>query len=384
MKILSLSLERELANADSLAAAKMREYAALVDAYTAIVPGKQDADFALSPKARVVVIGAKNRIWLFLRILLRASAMCRSERFDLLTSQDPFELGLIAFLLKKMHGVAWQAQEHGDFFSQPYWRSESWLNRFRFFLGRFLIRRADGVRVVSERIRGNMIDNLGVDGARVVVVPVYTDFDEKLRIKNLELRIQDGELIDKSREFLFLSMGRFVKQKNLPMLVRAFARVHEKNPETRLRLVGRGPLERELHDLCTGLGVADAVEFLPWTSDVAEEYASADAYVLSSDYEGWGRVIVEAAQAGLPIVMTDVGCAGELIRDGESGLVVPVRDEKALILAMERVLREQELGRRLAEGAKAALASLPDKASSLDSYGVGWKQLFAKTTGREL
>lgn len=375
MKILSLSLERELANADSLAASKMREYAALVDAYTAIVPGKQDADFALSPKARVVVIGAKNRIWLFLRILLRASALCRSERFDLLTSQDPFELGLIAFLLKKMHGVAWQAQEHGDFFSQPYWRSESWLNRFRFFLGRFLIRRADGVRVVSERIRGNMIDNLGVDGARVVVVPVYTDFDEKLRIKNLELRIQDGELIDKSREFLFLSMGRFVKQKNLPMLVRAFARVHEKNPETRLRLVGRGPLERELRDLCTGLGVADAVEFLPWTSDVAEEYASADAYVLSSDYEGWGRVIVEAAQADLPVIMTDVGCAGELIQNEEGGLVVPPRDEQALAKAMERVLREPELGKRLANGAKAAFVSLPDKQRSLELYREGWRRL---------
>ena len=92
-----------------------------------------------------------------------------------------------------------------------------------------------------------------------------------------------------------------------------------------LHIVGSGPDEKKLKSYVARLGLEQHVVFHGYQSGYALGmfYRECDAFLLTSDYEGWGMVIIEAAAAGLPIIMTDVGCAGEIIIHGESGLVVP-------------------------------------------------------------
>jgi glycosyltransferase involved in cell wall biosynthesis len=81
-------------------------------------------------------------------------------------------------------------------------------------------------------------------------------------------------------------------------------------------------------------------------------------YVQPSYFEGWGLAVIEAAAAGVPIVMTDVGCAGEIIKDGENGLVVPPGNVTALAEALERVMKDEALRSALAEAVRRAVANL--------------------------
>jgi len=84
-------------------------------------------------------------------------------------------------------------------------------------------------------------------------------------------------------------------------------------------------------------------------------------------------VIVEAITAGLPVIMTDVGCAGELIVNEKSGLIVPVGDVEALKSAMQRIMQDSKLKNELAEGALHALRELPSFEVILEQYKKNWQ-----------
>jgi len=146
-------------------------------------------------------------------------------------------------------------------------------------------------------------------------------------------------------EFQFISVARFVPQKNLFLLVRAFRKVYEVCPHARLVLIGQGPQHKLIQDQITkefGLQSPDQgpVIMMSWTDDVPAFLRGADAYVLSSNYEGWGRVLIEAMCAQLPIVTTDVGCVGEVMQAGVHGIVVPVGDCDELTKAMIVMIKD--------------------------------------------
>lgn len=293
---------------------------------------------------------------------LRAQGKSVNNAEWVISTQDPFECALVGYLLKRATGVPLQIQEHGDFFSRPYWRQESLLNRARYLLGRFLLPRADGVRVVSERIKRALLAR-GVAEERITVVPVYTEveeFETAAPDHGIEALCPEGGL-------LVLSMARFVPQKNLCVLLRAWRAVVKEVPSARLALVGQGAERRQLLAHARDL-MPEKVTFIDWTENPAGAMKAADVYALPSDYEGWGRVCVEALAAGTPLVTTDVGCVGEVVVHEESGLVVPPRDSDALAHALVRVLRDEALRAKLKEGGVRAIDTLKTKEECIALY----------------
>jgi len=95
-------------------------------------------------------------------------------------------------------------------------------------------------------------------------------------------------------------------------------------------------------------------------------------------------VVIEAAHYGLPIIMTDVGCAGEVIRNPSissgqgSGIVIPVGDKKALEKTMIKLIEDKELRERLGDNAKKAILKLPNKEETLNLYKKSWKAAIKK------
>ena len=136
-----------------------------------------------------------------------------------------------------------------------------------------------------------------------------------------------------------LTVGSFKAQKNHPLLLQAFARMD--GPDARLMFVGTGAGESALSSQAQALGIADRVVFAGFHADPTPFYATADLFVLSSNYEGFGNVIVEALARGLPVVSTDCPSGpAEILENGRFGRLVPVRDEAALADAMTAALAQ--------------------------------------------
>lgn len=148
------------------------------------------------------------------------------------------------------------------------------------------------------------------------------------------------------REFAWLAVGRFEVAKDYPNMLRAFRTVHERHPDSVLLLVGRGSLQAETEGLARELGLDRAVRFLGVRSDVPRLVGAADGYVMSSAWEGMPMALLEAAAGGLPIVATRVGGNHEVVIEGESGFLVPAREDATLAGAMLRLMAFEEAERR--------------------------------------
>lgn len=134
------------------------------------------------------------------------------------------------------------------------------------------------------------------------------------------------------------TVGRLEPVKDQANLIRAFRQVRLSVPDAALVLVGDGALRRELEGVAQAEGVADAARFLGDRSDVPQLLQGLDVFALSSVSEGYSIALLEACAAQLPIVATDVGGNGEIVRDRRNGLLVPARDADALAAALTELL----------------------------------------------
>jgi glycosyltransferase involved in cell wall biosynthesis len=193
-----------------------------------------------------------------------------------------------------------------------------------------LYREAGAVR--SDRLR--VIPN-GVDLDRFRKTP-----GEREHLRRL-LALDDG--------FVWLAVGRFNPAKDYPTLIAAFARVVAAVPQATLVIAGDGPdraaAERAAERIGGGEG-GRSVRFLGVRDDVPALMLAADAYVMSSAWEGLPLVLLEAAAMGLPIVTTAVGGTPEVVLDRQSGALVPPRNPSALADAMLDVMRRPHDHRR--------------------------------------
>jgi glycosyltransferase involved in cell wall biosynthesis len=183
-----------------------------------------------------------------------------------------------------------------------------------------------------------------------------------------------------AREFVWLAVGRFEVAKDYPTMLRAFAGVRERHPEAVLLLVGRGSLQRETEALTRTLGLDGGVRFLGVRRDVPRLMGLADAYLMSSAWEGMPMVLLEAAATGLPIVTTSVGGNREVVENEETGFLVPPGDPDALGSAMLRVMDLSESDRR-AMGARG-------RERVRSRYGLSrvverWEQLYREVSARK-
>ncbi len=123
-------------------------------------------------------------------------------------------------------------------------------------------------------------------------------------------------------EKTFVAVGRLSTEKNHERLIRAFGKVHAKDAQTRLIILGTGPLAEHLDQLTQDLGLVDAVELAGFQPNPYPAMAGADCFVLSSDHEGQPMVILEALVLGLPVVATDFSSSASAMPEG-TGLIVP-------------------------------------------------------------
>ncbi|OHA28539.1 MAG: hypothetical protein A3C08_02170 [Candidatus Taylorbacteria bacterium RIFCSPHIGHO2_02_FULL_47_18] len=328
MRVLNFSLDKEILREGSMVQKRLASLSAAVGEIAVLTP--------------FMYCGGKTAQ--FFKLWKQARKILAEKHFDLITVQDTSYLALLAYMLAKKFRVPLEVQVHG--FEKLY--------GVRKLLARFVLRRADKIRVVSERLRREI-------SPRAYVLPVYTQLGMPIE-KNKDTRVI----------FTFLTVGRLVPVKNVEMQIRAFARIVRDFPNAQLVIVGDGP-ERE------NLPKHSRVIFEGTQKEPSRFYQNADAFLLTSNSEGWGVVVTEAAGFGLPIIMTDVGCAGEFIKNGENGIVIPIGDEDALVAAMRRIIENAELRARLGRSARASFSALPSAEEQIRKQVEEWHSIVTIT-----
>jgi glycosyltransferase involved in cell wall biosynthesis len=149
-----------------------------------------------------------------------------------------------------------------------------------------------------------------------------------------------------------LCVGRLIPIKGHLVLLRAFASARRELPELELEIAGRGPLEPALKALARELGVADAVRFLGHVSPIQAAIERAAVVVVPSMGEGFGMVALEAMERARPVIAASIGGLGELVQDGETGLLVPPGEAEPLSDAIVRLAGDLQLARAMGEAGR--------------------------------
>lgn len=250
--------------------------------------------------------------------------------------------------------------------------------RLNLFYG-WSLRRTAGVAMVGRQVHDRFVGDGIVPAAKATTVlngiPVdrFRGSAERRAQARHALGLGAGERV-------IGAVGRMVALKNQRLLVELMPTLVAEHPNTRLVLIGSGPLEQELRHCARQLGVTDRVLFAGQRSNVADLTPAFDVFAMPSLTEGVSIALLEACATGLAVVATRVGGNPEIVTDRETGLLVPPADGPALHAALSRLLADAELRRRLGEQAAAWVRSH----ASVDTLRAAYDRFYAKAAGQPL
>lgn len=159
-----------------------------------------------------------------------------------------------------------------------------------------------------------------------------------------------------------IAVGRLDYQKSFDRLIMAWEKVVQKRPDWRLVIFGQGEWKEMLQKMIDDRGLQDVVRVNAPTKNIGKEYSESSMLVMSSHYEGFPMVMVEAMACGLPAVSFDFKCGPkDIIKDGENGVIVPDGDIDALAEAMMKLMGDDELRKRMGEEAKKVVETYSEE-----------------------
>lgn len=180
-----------------------------------------------------------------------------------------------------------------------------------------------------------------------------------------------------SEDLVFGTIARFDEIKNLPMMIEGFSNVHQKNPHTKLLMVGDGDERKSLEELVQKFAISDSVIFTGYQSDTAKYMAIIDLYLLTSFSEGTSMTLLEAMANGTCSIVTAVGGNVELIEDQKNGVVVASGDTAALAEWMSKLTDAPQQRRQFGEQAKRTYEQKFSVTTMADQYATTYEEVMA-------
>ncbi len=156
------------------------------------------------------------------------------------------------------------------------------------------------------------------------------DSDKKYKLRK-EFKIEE-------KDFLWLAIGRFSREKDYPTMLKAFSYLYEENGNTKLFIIGEGQLKEKMIQLSWNLKIDKAVIFAGSFDNIPEIINIADGYLMSSEWEAMPLTLMEASANEIPIVATDVGDNSKIVINGITGFLVPPKNPEALADSMKKLM----------------------------------------------
>ncbi len=230
---------------------------------------------------------------------------------------------------------------------------------------------------VSDSIRLDIIqyDHIAPDNVLVIRNGVDTDRFSPL-VNGDSIRKELGISPD---ERVIGFVGRLVPAKGLPDLVAAFAEVVKDPGRVRLLIVGGGQLLQELREMAQHRGLGDTILFLGERNDVPQILTAMNMFVMSSLAEGLPNSLLEAMAAARPVIVTTAGGMGEIVREGENGLIVPIGNTVLLAAAMQKLLHDRPYAEKLGAAARQCI----ERSYSIRSTAKAWEDLYVRLLSRK-
>jgi len=328
--VLILSQDEHLFENNSDAVTRQKSYAKGLKNVSILVYTKQAYSEFQKGNLRVIPTNSRCILSGFFQLLVKAGKLVREHHFDVITTQDPFFFGLVGYFVSKRSKALFRPQLHMAAFEQNYWRRESVFNYMQYLLGRILIKKADCVRVVNTRAQDYFKGRIPV-----CFIPVPTSPKAFTVLKS-------------KKDIDVLCVARLTPQKNLFFLIEVIAELKKEQPHIKAVILGGGPLKKKLEKRIQEKNLKTAISILgPVPHDELNKwYARSKVFVLPSLSEGWGLVSIEASLAGVPVVMSNTGCAGSVIVEGVSGKVCAQNDLTGFVRSIQYYLQHPEQGKR--------------------------------------
>lgn len=166
-----------------------------------------------------------------------------------------------------------------------------------------------------------------------------------------------------------IGVGRLEEQKNFPLLIKAFAIINKKKPNTILKIYGEGSKYYELNDLIQKLKLDKKVHLCGRCNDYNEIYGCADLFVLSSNFEGMPNTLLEAMATGLPCISTDCPTGPkEIIKNYENGILININDINGLVDSVFKIINDGNLSNKLSINARKTILNKYSSTKITDTF----------------
>jgi glycosyltransferase involved in cell wall biosynthesis len=239
------------------------------------------------------------------------------------------------------------------------------------FMDSFSERYVERFIVVSETLKKALIEGHGISSERIVKIYNGIELDKFRPDLNQPNFKKQWRIAPETS--LIGAIGRMVWQKGFEFLIKAISDIAEVAPEARFMLVGDGPLRPDLENLARKLDVYDRIIFTGFRSDIPDLLSTMDIIVVPSLLEGFPMITLEAMAMAKPIIASDISGIKEQIKDGESGILVPPKDSKALATAILKILSTNEA----AESIGLAARQTVEEKFSIDKMVMETERLYS-------
>lgn len=309
-------------------------------------------------ESTVVLAGGTSLVGAFISAYKEVKKQLQANDCALVTTQDVLYAGLLGYVFARKNKLPLYVQVHGDHLDNERWfKSEvGKFNRVMNMVGKYIVRRADHVRAVSERLKSQLVKNYGIPAERIISIPIGTDLS----------LFAATEVAGRKRSIFFAQ--RLIHEKCPMLFAEVVTEVMEEFSDVTVEIAGDGFMRKEMEKYFKEHDMTDRVTFLGQVTqqELARLYSTAYCYLHTADWEGWGMPMIEAMASGCPVVTTDTGCAGEAVRDGMTGFVTEINDRDALVEKTKRLFSDSHLWKELSENSKKeaqtwSFASLAEK-----------------------
>ncbi|MSP52954.1 MAG: glycosyltransferase [Gammaproteobacteria bacterium] len=280
------------------------------------------------------------KMYRFAKRIVSLSLILRRENYEVILSFIDGN-NIIVFFANILSGRKAKLVTAEHTISDDFFRFNRYARRLRWVvksLLRFVYNRADKVIVISKAMQDYLRDNLGVKKTTDII---YNGIDVNrfyFPTHYLEKtpQLDSRYLVDGIR---LLNVGRLDDNKNQRFLIEIFPRILESVPTAYLFIIGVGSNEESLRHLIYDMGLEERIYLLGWKNNVEEFMKMADVFLLTSHYESFSNVIMEALACGVPVVTTQSTKAFfETLDNGHFGTIVPVGDADAFVAAVLNTL----------------------------------------------
>ena len=198
---------------------------------------------------------------------------------------------------------------------------------------------ADLIIATSHGVARDLTTTFGIDPDHIRVLANPVDVD---RVRAAIAEPIDAAILPPGDAPLIVAAGRLAEAKNYPLMIDAFAMLRQRMP-ARLCILGQGELEGELLQLIVARGLSGAVSLAGFQANPWKYIAKADVFLLTSRYEGFGNVLIEAMALAVPVVATASAGTRDIVDQEVDGLLVDSHTPEAVAAALRRVLENREL-----------------------------------------